>query len=579
MRRGLLLATIVLMLAGVVAPSGSSAGDGPPASPPAPADGAPAAGAPTGARYEGEPASAWADRLGSTDLALRRKAAWALWNLSDAADVATAPLVQALADEDRYVRDTALRTLGRRREPSKADAARAAALLGHDREETRHAAASLLFTWGPLVPEAIPSLTTALAAEDEKVRELAAAALGRCGHAARGAWTGLSLLLDDDFPDVRVEAAGALARIDLLTALGHAHREVRIAALRQLDSIPFAELSAVRDALPPLLKDDDREVRAGAAVIMSTALLARDASTWRMQWAKPLRDAARAEGSSYVRMHMTTALSRLPESRGESTPILLDWTRSADAGLRAASVLAFRELGDPEGVAKERVLETMRDPDAGVRRTSALALPVVAKGDVRVVPALATALSDGDKFTATNAAQSLGALGDAAAAAVPDLVRCLDRSRHPAMRVAAAHALRQIGGAAREAALPVLDRAIAEDAAAPLAFHDAVLHLDARPRKDVADRILAAALGDDEIQRNIAGAALQRAEERSQLLAPGLLSALTGSDATRRERALRALARFRPVPPEAQAAIRKAMSDPDAGVAAAAKHALDTMDR
>ncbi len=560
-----LLASTFLLAVGGIAPT-ALAGD-----PPAPA-------APGASRSEGETPATWGARLASPDLAERRKAAYALWNLGSTADVAAIPLAKAIADVDAYVRDTAWKTLERLKDAAKPAVPAVAALLADEREEVRQSAASLLVKWGPLAAGALDALTAALASEDATVRQLSAAAIGNAGPAAKAASSALATLLDDDVAEVAAQAAGALARIDRVAALGHARREVRIAALQQLNA-EFGVPAPVRDALLPLLGDADRDVRAGAAVVLSSALLASDASSWRAAWAKPLLAAARAEGYSSVRGWLTYALSRLPEAAAESVPLLLDWTRSSDPALRAQAVRAFCELKDLARPAKERVFETLHDPDAGVRASSALALPVVAKDDPRAVPALVTLLADADKFAALNAAESLGTFGPAAAPAVPDLARCLERGRHPALRRAAADALRVIGAAAREAAVPVLEKEIAEDLQVPLQFCDALLHLDARPRKDAADRIVGAALGDDEVERSTAGNTLNHAGDRAELLRPGLLGALKDGDATRRVRALAALGGFRPVVSDVRAAVRAATSDIDPAVAAAAKAALEALER
>jgi HEAT repeat protein len=61
-------------------------------------------------RYEGKPAEHWIENPRSADLSVRRRAAYALWHLAPTKNTLPA-LAIALGEEDKYVRETASKTL------------------------------------------------------------------------------------------------------------------------------------------------------------------------------------------------------------------------------------------------------------------------------------------------------------------------------------------------------------------------------------------------------------------------------------------------------------------------------------
>jgi HEAT repeat protein len=128
---------------------------------------------------------------------------------------------------------------------------------------------------------------------------------------------------------------------------------------------------------------------------------------------------------------------------------------------------ALHALGPASVPALARAL---RDPHAGMRRAVLVALDVLggdwwhfpdgrAKLDIRpALPALVTALQDSDPGVRAWAAEDIGDIGAAAAAAVPRLGAMLSRP-DSGSRGTACKALGAIGPAAR-AALPELRRAL-----------------------------------------------------------------------------------------------------------------------
>jgi HEAT repeat protein len=137
---------------------------------------------------------------------------------------------------------------------------------------------------------------------------------------------------------------------------------------------------------------------------------------------------------------------------------------SADEQRRAEIYAELRKRG-PESV--PALATRLRAPDLPLRQNASLALLVLAmdrspgpgpRVDVSpAVPALIESLDDYDIKTRGTAAQTLGAVGPAAAGAVPALIRML-ASEDEGSRNSACIALAGIGPAAREA-LPALRRA------------------------------------------------------------------------------------------------------------------------
>jgi HEAT repeat protein len=157
-------------------------------------------------------------------------------------------LVQALGDDDRFVRWAAARTLGRIGPVPGVDAVTPLARMLRDPDlDLARGAALALSRYGPAAKDAVPALiallraasdaelrvavvhtlegigtdaqpavpalSRALADPDVRVRQVAAEALGMFGPAAAEAVPALRRALDDDSPDVRRAASDALLSI------------------------------------------------------------------------------------------------------------------------------------------------------------------------------------------------------------------------------------------------------------------------------------------------------------------------------------------------------------------------------
>jgi HEAT repeat protein len=119
----------------------------------------------------------------------------------------------------------------------------------------------------------------------------------------------------------------------------------------------------------------------------------------------------------------------------------------------------------------------LRDKDPEVRGAGAVAFS--AKPDASAVHPLISALRDKSDFVRAHAATALGALGPAAVAAVPELVRILSKDSYAEARREAASALGTIGD---RSAIPALDEAgHSVDPYLSQAARDALAQINHRP--------------------------------------------------------------------------------------------------
>lgn len=180
-------------------------------------------------------------------LRVRQASAYVLESLGEDAHIAAPALIKALSDPNRFVRWTAIRTLGKTKPvqpeivvPLLAEAMKdpdlnlrlatantleqygpaavsalpalsQAATVGDS--EMRIAAIRSILSMGSQAKPAIPSLITALSDRDTRVRKAAAEALGRFGPDARAAEPALRQVMKNSDPDESKAASDALLNI------------------------------------------------------------------------------------------------------------------------------------------------------------------------------------------------------------------------------------------------------------------------------------------------------------------------------------------------------------------------------
>jgi HEAT repeat protein len=322
-------------------------------------------------------------------------------------------LIAALSDEDWNVRAQAAQALGALGDPSAVEPLVSALAEGS------RAVESVGEALGLLGPAALEPLVAALGNEDPVVRGNAAKALARLGD-ARGV-DPLVVALADEHVKVRESAAQALGELGWQPE--DAQRAQQALAAHDWDEL--AELGAA--ALEPLiaaLGDEDRVIRKMAAWSLGRIGDARAAD--------PLV-AALGDEDAQVRERAAAALQQLGDAVTQS---LISAT-----GTRNERVLegVTAELARRGGPAVEQAVKSLAPRlDSGnsqVRRRASLALARLGSrpqsqaqavrraiaaqewheawtlGPASVEPLIA-ALVDGDKEVRRNAAATLGALGD-----------------------------------------------------------------------------------------------------------------------------------------------------------------------
>jgi HEAT repeat protein len=305
--------------------------------------------------------------LGSQDVAERVAAAEMVGDLLDWRVVK--PLIAALHDEERKVREEAARGLGQGGTKDATNALLEA--LGHEDSFTRRAAVEALGELGD--PQVVDALLPALQEENSFVRRAAAKALGQLGD--RRALDPLVDALGDRNPNVRRFAAEALGELGEQEAV-----EPLMAALQEKNS--YVRREAAR-ALGKL-------------------------GNWHA--VDRLIDAL-ADEVSYVRRMAARALGELGDPR--AVEALVDTLQDETAYVRREAADALGPLEDPRAI--EPTIAALEDRDASVRQTAARTLGRL--GDPWAVQPLANALKDEDVQVQRAAAAALNEIGTADALA------------------------------------------------------------------------------------------------------------------------------------------------------------------
>lgn len=223
--------------------------------------------------------------------------------------------------------------------------------------------------------------------------------------------------------------------------------------------------------------------------------------------------------------------------RAADVPAVTSALASAEStGVRAECAAALGALGPAARVAMPSLFVALEDPSEAVRAEAARALTAIGPG-AEDVPQLVAALGSSDAYVVAFAAWSLGNLGSAAEAAVPDLARTLSRDDTNAV---VAGALARIGPAAGAAVGVLVDGLHSADA-------------DRRWR---------------------AARTLGRIGPPAASAVPSLTAALSDSSSLVRLHAARALGRIGPAAGPAAAALQRATGDKDPNVGEEARQAL-----
>jgi len=399
--------------------------------------------------YEGHPVAHWGRALADASLEVRRKAAWALWNLGDAAAAAAVPLAHAVVDEDDYVRKTAVAVLNRLREAARpAIPSLEAAMEDRSEEEVRRLA------W--LVARLDPA--GAFGSDREAVRLAAAEEQMEPGEKPEAILRGLLGLLDEVVSANRIPGP-----VDVATSTYAEPPRLRIAAANALGmprAVGTGELHAAAAAAlrKLLLGDPDRDVRQQAA--------------WALGW-----------------------IERAKPVEGLVADLLKAATKDTETPVRSAAIAGLRTAGGTARPAVPALLRLLGDPNAEIRGAAALTLGSAAEPTEEVIAALAGALEDWDDRARGYAAMALAGFGPKAAPAADAIVAAFRVHDDRGFRRSLAQAIGEVGDAAK-AALPDLRASFAADEAPPVEIAFAICRLAPGKSRDAIDRLVAVACSD-----------------------------------------------------------------------------------
>ncbi|MBI2300786.1 MAG: HEAT repeat domain-containing protein [Armatimonadetes bacterium] len=265
-------------------------------------------------------------------------------------------------------------------------------------------------------PRAIDSLIGALGAKEGEVRLACRDALVAIGTDAVEPLIGALTNAD---PFTRRHSAEALGEIadkrsaePLMACVGDQHRLVRLAAAYAVGKV---KQPVATPLLISRLADPDREMREAAAVSLGQIADAR---------AVPRLIALLQDPVDKVRESAAAALGRIRPSDPPALSGIELASRSGDAGVRSAAVLALGLCGNPASVgAVSARLDATREGAVAVRRRAAAALGLI--GSPAGIAALLGAFDDPDWRVNYLAQDALAELGPPA---VQPLIAVLGKS-------------------------------------------------------------------------------------------------------------------------------------------------------
>ena len=510
--------------------------------------------------------------LSSADVKTRQQAAYALWNLGDAAQPEVVAIAAALRDDDDYVRATVTRVLERWRAdtaPGVLEPAREKLLeaLADGRSDVRRAGAKLLWRSGalpaPFLEHAFPALLGCLEDDDPQLLATAAALVAQRGADGHAALSRLTVLTTHEDPEVRTWALQAIGAIapreavpDLIARLADEDAAARSAAAfalaatgepwmpevdeailaeAQRDPPRMTELQVVQTAwahasprMVPLL---ERMARVGKDPQARSSALQALAQQVDHQ-ALDLLLAAAQDPDPGVRQAVLTALANLGVDAAPAVPLLLAAIEGDDAVARSAACMTLARLGPAARAGLDAVLDALdatppQDTFGVVAAVAGLANDgfLTREHAARVVPRLAAVLelarATNNQTLALQPLAALGALGARAAAAAPALVSCLEPEADPQLRYLVINVLRLIGPAAASAA-PALRALATREGDEGAAARVALMRIAARP-EDVEQGAawLRSALDDSE-RRSLALGFLSAQGASAEALVPQL---------------------------------------------------------
>jgi HEAT repeat protein len=274
----------------------------------------------------------------------------------------------------------------------------------YDAQAIRRAAARCLPSVGPAAIAAVPALMTAMRTGEPELRWEAATALA---HIGKPAVPDLTAAMSDKDPNVRHAAAYALGEI----------------GLDAQSAIP-ALLKGIEDANPQV----------------------QSSSTYSLSKLGPLAALAVSEANARAQANSLSNVANTNELPLTSSLLsLAKMTRNENPLLRRRAIEALGPFAPTNSIATKTLVAAMEDPDTEVRLAAIKVIEPVSAGVPSAFAALTARLKDESAAVREHAARGLGNAGPLARAALNDLASLQNDNSEP-VRVAAKEAVAKING-------------------------------------------------------------------------------------------------------------------------------------
>ena len=284
--------------------------------------------------------------------------------------------------------------------------------------DVRTRCADRLIRFSSTPEKIVDPLIAALSADQEgKVRESAAATLGKLDRNAFPAVKALTGALKDSHPGVRAAASWSLG---------------------QLSSVDSEIAKGALPALTDCLADSDVAVRTNATYALGrVGQLAATATT-------ALGEVAAGDRISAVRKEACKTLGAIGPKAAPAVPSLVKALHDPQVDVRQQAAIALGKIGPDAGPALPELIKAARETDKSVRCHAIHAIGSLGKSGIGAIPELVKIMKDDDVIEVKLAAiDELASFGPDAAEAVEPL-KLAAKDGRIAIREAANDALKKI---------------------------------------------------------------------------------------------------------------------------------------
>ncbi|MEZ6126348.1 MAG: HEAT repeat domain-containing protein [Planctomycetaceae bacterium] len=499
--------------------------------------------------------------LQSSDLQIRRDAAYALAALGSQPVQAVPALTKALEDRDEQVWMQSAMSLARIGPAAATSVPALAESLNQRDDQKRYRAAWVI---GQIGPDALPFLKPLAESQDQRLRAGVAEALGWMSADGDVVLPELQRLLDDDSTEVVRLSLRSLGRFGTVAGdsverlLSHNEPSVRATAAESLTAIGHASPDA-SNRVGELLEDQDSAVRAAAVA----ALPITDFDTERKS---ALVINALTDEDAVVRRNAILAIRRMETQLALVVAELTRRLTGSDREQQVAVLKGLAACGPESRSALPQLIPLLKDDDlrADVIRT-------IGRMGPTAVPDLFAA-GDSSPATSDNLAAAIAAIGPTA---IPEIIQALRTSSISAQTLAAI-SLSHIQPLPSDAFEPLVECLTTSHPSLQAAAASALRSCNRSDERLVAGLIRCAESSDGQVRAAGIGT-LASLNVASEIITPLLTAALQDSVAEVRVHAIAAIQNRKGNAATVLPNIRQALRDDSPIVRAAAAAALGGM--